>query len=406
MATSARLVTGTAAQEAKSGGLRALGRAPALAARVIPLPDATGLWHHFSGNDLFGVAQSQSWVRAWAAHVNSDIIVGVLECDGAPVLVMPLEIVKDRGIVTARCVGGSHANANFPLLKRDAAALVTPQAISGVCAAIRLARPDIDALALSRQLQELEGVANPFLALTSFESPNLALSFLITEDFENLIKHRSGARKLKKMRQQARRMDERGGWQCVTAADDKEVEACLDAFFVMKSRRFEEFGLKDTFAGAGIKSFFKALYREGLNQSAPAFRLDALKVNNEIFAVAGSSLRHNSNIVEFGAVRAHEPTLSPGDFLFHQMIMHASETGVSSFDFGVGDEAYKRSWCDTETRHFESLRGFTLKGRLYALAHRLASAAKRKIKRSDLLSGKIRRLRMRGTAKPAAAEEH
>ena len=96
------------------------------------------------------------------------------------------------------------------------------------------------------------------------------------------------------------------------------------------------------------------------------FRLDALRVGGEILAVAGSSVRHGTNIVEFGAVRAHEPTLSPGDFLFHQMIKRACEDGMTAFDFGVGDEPYKRAWCDVETQHFETVRGIGARGLAYA----------------------------------------
>ena len=264
--------------------------------------------------------------------------------------------------------------------------------------ALFLAVPKLDAVVLARQQPEIAGIANPFSALPSQPSPNLALSFAMEPSFEHLIKHRSGARKLKKMRQQARRMDERGGWECVVARDEAEAGGMLEAFFVMKAKRFEEFGLKNTFEAQEIKDFFKALFGAGAPDIQAPFRLDALRVGGGILAVAGSSVRHGTNIVEFGAVRAHEPTLSPGDFLFHQMIKRACEDGTSVFDFGVGDEPYKRAWCDVETQHFETVRGFGARGLAYARLYAMAGKAKLAIKRNAYLFGLIKKLRMRKAA--------
>jgi CelD/BcsL family acetyltransferase involved in cellulose biosynthesis len=179
------------------------------------------------------------------------------------------------------------------------------------------------------------------------------------------------------------------------AQDGAEAGRMLDAFFVMKAIRFEEFGLRNTFERQEIKDFFKALFGSGAPDLTAPFRLDALRVGGDILAVAGSSVRHGANIVEFGAVRAHEPALSPGDFLFHQMIKRACESGTQVFDFGVGDEPYKRAWCDVETRHFETVRGFSARGTAYAHIYKAAARAKLAIKRNAYLFALLKRLRMR-----------
>jgi CelD/BcsL family acetyltransferase involved in cellulose biosynthesis len=375
-----------------------------LSVKALPLAEAGGLWPAFAAHDLFGVAQSRHWTECWAAKVSSQIVCGVIFEGDQPVLMLPLEIVRNKGFTVARFIGGSHANANFPLLRKDRAGLVTEKLASAVLQSVSLAVPKLDAIVLARQQPEISGVANPFAALPSHQSPNLALSFQLEPSFEHLIKHRSGARKLKKMRQQARRMDERGGWACEVALSEAQVSEMLEAFLVMKARRFEEFGLKNTFGAPETKEFFKALFDAGSPQPHSPFRLDALRVGGDILAVAGSSMRHGSNIVEFGAVRAHEPTLSPGDFLFHQIIKRACENGTRAFDFGVGDEPYKRAWCDIETRHFETVKGFGARGLAYAQLYTAANKAKLAIKRNPHLFDLLRKLRLR-KAGIAAAED-
>jgi CelD/BcsL family acetyltransferase involved in cellulose biosynthesis len=376
-----------------------------LSAKALPVADASGLWSAFAPDDLFGMAQSRHWTECWADKVNPQIFCGVVFEDDKPVLMLPLEIVRVKGFNVARFIGGVHANANFPLLRKDRAAAVTADIASAIFKALLLAVPRLDAIILSRQLPDIGGIANPFAALPSRPSPNLALSFKLEPSFESLIKHRSGARKLKKMRQQARRMDERGGWACEVARNDVEVSDMLEAFLVMKARRFEEFGLKDTFEAPEIKEFFRALFGAGAAGGRSSYRLDALRVGGEILAVAGSTRRHGTNIVEFGAVRAHEPTLSPGDFLFHQMIKSACEDGTQVFDFGVGDEPYKRAWCDIETEHFETVKGFGVRGLAYGQLYLTANKAKRAIKQNPYLFDLVRKLRLRKAATAAAAED-
>lgn len=369
-----------------------------LSVKALPLAEAAGLWDAFAPGDCHGVAQSRHWVECWADKVNPQIYCGVIFEDDAPILLLPLELVSEKTCRVARFVGGSHANANFPMLRKDRAGAVTAELADALFKALLLAVPKLDAVILARQQPYISGIANPFAALPSQPSPNLALSFALEPGFEHLIKHRSGARKLKKMRQQARRMDERGGWECAVARNEADVSQMLDAFFIMKGRRFEEFGLKNTFDPPEIKHFFKALFGAGAADLKAPFRLDALRVGGDILAVAGSSVRHGTNIVEFGAVRAHEPALSPGDFLFHQMIKRACEDGAQMFDFSVGDEPYKRAWCDIETQHFDTVKGFGARGLAYAQLYMAASAAKRVIKRNSYLSDLVKKLRMRKAA--------
>lgn len=379
-------------------------RETALQASVLALADALTLWDRFSNDDPYGVAQSPAWVSTWAAIVNPDIVVGVISSGGQPVLLLPLEIVSERGIRIARYAGGTHANANFPVVSKTLADSVSESLVYDLLAKLKAhpARPD--ALVLTRQLTELQGVKNPLLVLSTMESANLALSFFIDTDFENLIKHRSGPRKLKKMRQQARRMDERGGWTALVAKDAVTSDMLLDAFFAMKAKRFQKFGMNNTFADPRIEQFFKTLFSRACSMPDSAFKLDALKVGDEVLAVAGSAIRHGTNIVEFGAVWDHEPALSPGDFLFHQMINKACDDKLSAFDFGVGDEPYKRSWCDVETRHADSMAAFTVKGAAYVMMFRLAATAKRLIKRNDRLFTLLKKWRRRHAPAPDAQE--
>ena len=95
--------------------------------KALPLADAARLWDAFAPDDCFGVSQSRRWVECWAAKVNPDIFCGVIFEDDAPVLILPVEVILDKTCRIARYIGGSHANANFPLLRKDRASAVTAE---------------------------------------------------------------------------------------------------------------------------------------------------------------------------------------------------------------------------------------------------------------------------------------
>lgn len=372
-----------------------------VSAAVLSPEDASSLWEDSTDLDLFGVAQMLPWVRGWKDCVNPEVFVAVLRDSGAAILLLPLEIVRLRGVTIARYVGGSHANANFPWLRRSAVDKITLRAVQNLFDAVKAARPQIDALVLTRQLQEFGGFANPLLCFGSSESPNLSLSFALGPDFEALAKERGWSRKQKKMRNQSRRLEDRGGWTCVSSDNADSALKLMDAFFALKAARFKEFGQRNAFGEENVKTFFRRLFIEAAASPDPQFRLDALSVNDELLAVSGSVFKHGTVMVEFGAVDGTETSLSPGDFLYHQLIKRACADGFEVFDFGVGDEPYKRSWCDIETHHRDSAYAFTARGRLYATIFWLAGAAKRAIKRNAFLFDLVKKWRGRRAEKPA-----
>jgi CelD/BcsL family acetyltransferase involved in cellulose biosynthesis len=66
----------------------------------------------------------------------------------------------------------------------------------------------------------------------------------------------------------------------------------------------------------------------------------------------------------------------------NELLRHAIANGFMRFDFAVGDELYKRDWCDIELNLYDHLAAATARG---AIAMALVGAcrrAKRMIKQS------------------------
>ncbi|TIN84651.1 MAG: GNAT family N-acetyltransferase [Mesorhizobium sp.] len=180
----------------------------------------------------------------------------------------------------------------------------------------------------------------------------------------------------------------------------------LDAFFEMKELRFRKMGIANVFGDAQVRGFFRALFMQALAEDRPSFVLHGLEVAGKLRAITGSSRLGKRLICEFGAIAEDDlGHASPGDFLFFDNIQEACETGFEVYDFSVGDEPYKRLWCDIETRHFEVLVPLTVKGRMLALTLRQGARLKAFVKNSPTIWKLTKVLRRKAAGQAAPAEE-
>ncbi|HWK64908.1 MAG TPA: GNAT family N-acetyltransferase [Rhizobiaceae bacterium] len=342
----------------------------------------------------FSPAQSPAWVSAWIGEIKPDFVVASLSHYGVPSYALALEIVRRGPFRVARFMGGHHANGNFSPLARSAPPLSRAN-LHDLIASIGKARPDIDLLSLERVADSIQDRTNPLMALGCRQSPNPALAIDLSGGFDVLLERMSGKRK--RNRSQSRKFEAAGGFRVVTAKTPDEASRLLEAFFAMKQERFRKMGLPDVFGAPEVRRFFHRLFREALAEKNPPFVLEGLEVAGQLRAVTGSSRCGGRLVCEFGAIREDELSrLSPGDFLFFDSIRRACEKGFAFYDFSVGDEPYKRLWCDVEITHYDVLVPMTMRGSILARAMRAKSRLKAFVKRNSIAWRLTKALRRRG----------
>ncbi len=338
---------------------------------------------------IYAPPQHPHWIKSWLHDAGRNGLVAFLNRNGVPVMAAGLEVIEKGPLRVARFAGGSHANGNFPALHPDFASDVTrhAEAMKGLLNGISTMRPDVDLLALERQRPHFQQLANPFLALPHATSPNLALSADLTSGFDHLLQSGSGKRRRKKYRSQLRKLKAAGGFRRFAASSEHEVDDLLDRFFMLKRERLERKGLADAFGETHIRESLRRLFRAALAEPVPPFVLHGLEVGGKIRAVTGESRTADSIICEFSAFAEDElASIAPGDFLFYENVAEACAEHRSFYDFGVGDEPYKRVWCEKETRHADVFVGLNARGRLVAAAQFALAGIKRVVKQNPALA--------------------
>lgn len=355
-----------------------------------------------------GFSCSPHWVKTWSRFVNPNILIVTAKKNGQTVLALPLEIVPKFGLKkVVQFVGGSHANANFPAMRTQLSPAEAQQFLSHLNHVLKAAPWAVDAIMLERQLTELNGIPNPLLENGSSISPNVSLHLRVDQSFDAVLETRSAKRKRKRYRSQQRKFEACGGFAILNPCEKHEVEPLLDNYFSMKAQQLQGKGVANVFGDPKEQLFFKALFADKNQQTDHKFHLSGLNVGGKIRTVYGWSMHGTRQMVHFTAFADDElTTASPGDFLNFSMIEAACNGPTEIYDLGVGDEGYKRSWCDVETWHRDTIIGVSLRGKLAKLQFDGTRSVKRWIKNNETLWAIAKRLRKLKTGQKPASQQN
>lgn len=365
-------------------------------------------WRALEAEDGLSLHQSYDWCRAWAeAHASHLLIIeGV--AGGRTQLILPLEIERHGPVRIARLLATDFNNINTGLYTEEFRSLVAPARLRATLESARgLFASHFDLLLLDKVPLEWRGAATCFADLPSVRNQNAAFQLPLFEDFERTLAQLNAKRRRKKFRTSERRLQAIGGYEHVVADAGADALTLLESFFRQKAARFEAMGLPDVFRNEETRAFFRALVSTPTVNGDYPLRLHAVRLKGEhdghVVAIAGMSRKGDHAICQFGSIDdSLAADASPGELLFYLVIEGLCSQGARLFDFGIGDQAYKRSWCTIETPQYDFLWPVTLVGRAAAAVHRAKTGAKRLVKQNPQVYAFVQRMRAgRAGAQPA-----
>ncbi len=343
--------------------------------------------------------QHYSWMSGWWDHIGSisraSPHVTVLRDEaGKPILLLPLVRQKVGPLQVGFFMGGKHTNFNLPVwrpenLKQPAAAL------NALLNGLRHNGPRLDLLVLLNQPATWQGVANPMLQAPHRASAGRAYTGELQSDFEALLKERMGANSRKKLRQKERQLAALGPVAFQRARTPAEIDRVLAAFFQQKAARMREQGLSNAFDAPGVKEFTRAAAHEiDPDTGEPVIELYAASVGDTIIATFGGIVADGRFSGMFNSIAGTEfRNYSPGELLLANVIRMCCERGLTKFDLGIGDAAYKQVYCRDAEALYDSVIPITAAGQVTAPLWRAGLALKGKVKKSDTLLRAVRSIK-------------
>ncbi len=363
-------------------------------------------WERLERDPLNSLHQGFGWCSIWARTQNRPLLVLRGKKHGRTVFLLPLEIIQEGGVRKACFPGGRFNNINTGLFQSSFAQEAGRKSALVIAReATRLLHGRADILALQNIPLVWRGRQNPLSHLASVENQNPSFQLPLLGSFETTLGQVNAKRRRKKFRIQRRKVQRMGGYSHVVARSPQEKSELLQAFFRQKASRFTSRGLPDAFRDEGVKSFFHDLASFPETGADQLLELHAIRLHGEkegvIAAIAGLSRKQDHVICQFGSIEQAVAEISPGELLFWLMIERACAGKAALFDFGIGDQPYKRSWCPVSTVQHDIFLPLTLKGRAAASAYAALARMKGLIKTSPVLYALIQRLRAGGRQTPS-----
>lgn len=367
-------------------------------------------WRALDAENWLSLHQSYDWCRAWAETHASKLLIIEGVAGGRTHLILPLEIERHGPVRIARLLATDFSNINTGLHTEEFRSLVAPPRLREALDGARsLFARHFDLLLLDKMPLDWRGETTCFADLPSVRNQNAAFQLELFEDFERTLAQLNAKRRRKKFRTSERRLVALGGYEHVVADAGADALNLLETFFRQKAARFEAMGLPDVFRDEETRAFFRALVSTAAVGPTYPLQLHAVRLKGEhegrVVAIAGISRKGAHAICQFGSIDdSLAADASPGELLFYLAIQKLCGEGARLFDFGIGDQAYKRSWCTVETPQYDFLWPVTLAGRAAAAVHRAKTGAKRLVKQNPQVYAFLQRMRSgRADAQPSEA---
>ncbi|WP_245446252.1 GNAT family N-acetyltransferase [Metarhizobium album] len=356
-------------------------------------------WRSLERNNGNSLHQGYDWCAAWIkTHDTQPAIVRATDGDKT-LFILPLEIVRHNMVRTAQFIAGRFSNINTGLFSPEFRSLtdeITMRSIGGRL--IESLRDKADIVTLRNVPLLWRDEPHPFRYLPSIVNQNHAFQLPLLETFTATIAQLNAKRRRKKFRSQVKRLEVSGGFDHIVARTPVERSALMELFFQQKAVRFKALGLPNVFHAPETQAFFHLLLEtDGGGRDTP-LQLHAIRLKGEhegkIAAIAGLSRKGDHIICQFGSIdESVAAEASPGELLFWLMIEQACAEDATLFDFGIGDQGYKRSWCPVETVQHDILLPISAVGRFAVVAQRGVTRTKAAIKGNPRVYALLQRLR-------------
>lgn len=311
--------------------------------------------------------QHHEWLEAWyeavgrAAGIEPFIVVVKDEGDVVRAI-YPLGIRKLGPLRILIPLGGKACDYHAPLIDEAFFAQHTQERRAALWSSIKNVVP-ADVALLERVVPDEHG--DPYGAAVARPHATRAHALMLGTDWKGFYEERRGTKSRRTLREKQNRLARIGPIRFALAETEAERERLLALAVELKGRQLQHVGYRNPYNREEVRAFYRGL--AVLSPADTALRVFSLEVGDEIAAVAVC-------IVDCERLYYLLPAydndrfgkFSPGQLLLCNLMQWSIDRGLKVFDFTVGDERYKRDWCDVTTPLGYTVDGLNIRGKIAA----------------------------------------
>ena len=351
-------------------------------------------WRAFEQQADGTVFQTFDWLSTWQRHIGAlnggrpAIVVG-RDVAGGIVFIMTLSVRPAGFARELAWLGTELCDYNAPLLAAGFSERMDRARFMSLWERVMQCLQDhprlqFDYVNLTKMPEMVGPQKNPMLNLHAAMNPNGAYLTHLAGDWDAFYTAKRSSTTRRRDRTKRKRLAEFGEVKCVNAETESAILGALDILMTQKARLFAHMGVSNLFAKPGHVEFYRAM------AAGPTTRhlvhMSTLNVGTTPAAV-NLGLTHRDRYYHLLASYddGEVSRFGPGAAHLHDLLHLAIDRGFRIFDFTIGDERYKRDWCDTELKLYDSISSVTWRGAVIATSMLAVQRLKRSIKQAPML---------------------
>lgn len=297
------------------------------------------------GNATCHIFQCADLIEVWLdtigkARRTRPVFVGVYDAADRPALLLGLGIELRWGARVLSFLDGTVSDYNQPVVF-PAAAAISEAAWSRIWPRILRTIPPFDVAEFDKMPGSIGTLPNPLLHLGAASTAGAGHAMTLPgslPDLETKLPHRRGRNRL------LRQLTTLGPVEFKVASTTTEAEIMLRTVVALKARQYEKSRVPG-FDLPGARDFYHAVTRR--IPCPGTAHVSALTVGDAVIACHWGLVLEGRFYLLLTAYDERWRRFSPGAHLHDELIRWCHAHGIMSFDFGIGDEAYKADYCDT-----------------------------------------------------------
>src|SRR5262245_48377007 len=200
--------------------------------------------------------------------------------------------------------------------------------------------------------EQVGGQPNPMLGFPVVLNPSNAYLTALGTDWDSFYTAKRSSATRRRDRTKRKRLGEFGEVRFATVTGEQEIGTSFEILKQQKSLQFARMGVANLFAKPGYPQF----YRELAQTRHDLVHISRLDVGAVPSAVNYGLIFHGCYYHVLASYTDHEMCkYGPGAAHLHDLMDYAMRHGCNVFDFTIGDERYKRDWCNTELKLYDHI---------------------------------------------------
>ena len=336
--------------------------------------------------------QAFDWYASWQRTIGlthgatSCIVVGRKQTGGI-IFILPFTIVRAGPLRVLTWASSEINDYNAPILVKDFSNSVVSKQFADAWTIIRNAitahqKDRIDFISFAKMPEAVGMQANPFLQLSVALNASRAHATKLPGSWDELYGRRSSSTR-RRDRTKLRRLSEFGEVSFAEPTGTQETLGIIKKLVDLKTQHLARIGTTNLFAKPEYGAFLGDIATN--HNSRNLIHVSCLRVG-ETLAAMNFGLRfrgcyyHVLMSYELGEIGK----FGPGAAHLRELLRNAIESRMDRFDFTIGDESYKKEWCDLELQLYDHLSPCSLRGLVAVAVGKTYLGAKRRIKNSPL----------------------